>query len=654
MNASKIDALLCATLIAAICLMSTAVNAEPYPLEYFALRDVMSNVRVSPDGKYLGLMKIPGKNAEPIIEVYEAADLSRKPFRVNSEHMDITSFDWVSDTNFVMELRQQVRGKIGGAEQGVYEYRIALVDVERKKIKSFDELGASIWHLLPNKPGKVILSYFPDVGDTAKVDELFRPRSYYEFDLKKGSKKLLLQGQFALAQVLFDADGHPYLARGFDRGKGEFVWYSRPPGEKGWDEIYRLSEDSFEDFEVYGIDHTRPNSLFVGAQNGNDKKGLWAFNTETGSLDELIYRRTDVDVAGVRFHSNQWTHPDIVVGVAYQKDNVHIQYFDEIEEATYRQLEQLIPQVYYLRITSRSRNGETLTIYNTGPKDPGSYYLLKDKELKAIGSKQPLIKSEDLAEVRYISYEARDGRKIPAYLTVPQGEEPFPTVIMPHGGPYVAEVVIYDELSQMLANNGYLVLQPQYRGSQGYGQDHWMGAFKDGSQAGRKMQDDKDDGALYLVEQGLADPDRLTIAGGSYGGYAALVAASRTPQIYQCVIGIAVVSDTVMQVNFARRSLRGSGIESWLDLWLDAVSPIDEVEKVNVPILIVHGTVDQRTPPVNARKYVRALEKYGKNFKYVPLEDADHFFNTFKYHHWMTLYESMIDYLKHDCGPGGL
>ena len=109
-----------------------------------------------------------------------------------------------------------------------------------------------------------------------------------------------------------------------------------------------------------------------------------------------------------------------------------------------------------------------------------------------------------------------------------------------------------------------------------------------------------------------------------------------------------------MQVNFARDTLRGAAVESWLDLWLDAVSPIDEVEKVNIPILIVHGTVDQRTPPINARKYVKALEKHGKDFKYVSLKDADHFFNTFKYHHWMTLYNTMIDYLEHDCGPGGL
>ena len=654
MNMNKIIALAFAAICLVSGLASAPAGADPYPLEYFALRDVMSNVQVSPDGKYLGLMKIAAKDAEPIIEVYEAGDLSKEPFRVNANPMEITSFNWISDTNLVMSLRQQVRDKIEGYNEGVYETRIALVDVKLKKIKSFNELGVTVWHLLPNEPDKVILSYIPDLGKTSKVEKQFRPRSYYEFNLKKGTKKLLLQGKFSLGQVEFDDDGRPWSARGFDRGKRDYLWYVRRPGGRKWEEIYRLSEDSFEDFVVEGMDNTQPHSVFVTAQNGHDKKGLWAFNVNTKSFDELVYRRSDVDVAGVRFHSNKWTNPDTVVGITYQKEKIHIEFLDEIEDATFQQLEGIIPNAYYLRITSRSRDGDTLTIYNIGPQDPGSYYLIKDRQLRVVGSKQPLIKNEDLAEVSYITYEARDGRMIPGYLTVPKGEGPFPTVIMPHGGPYISEVVIYDELSQMLANNGYLVLQPQYRGSEGYGLEHWMGAFSGGSQLGRKMQDDKDDGALFLVEQGLADRDRLTIAGGSYGGYAALAAASRTPQIYQCVIGIAVVSDTVMQVNFGRDTLRGASLESWLDLWLDGVSPIEEVDKVNVPILIVHGTVDQRTPPINAKKYVKALKKHGKNFKYVPLEDADHFFVTFKYHHWMTLYENMINYLNHDCGPGGL
>ncbi|MFQ5547404.1 MAG: alpha/beta hydrolase family protein [Woeseia sp.] len=654
MNMNRIITLAFAAMCAVAGLAAVPASATPYPLEYFALRDVISNVRISPDGHYLGLMKIPNKDGNPIIEVYNASNLTREPFRVNADPMEITSFDWVSDTNLVMSLRQKVRDKIEGYNQGVYETRIALVDVQREKIKSFDELGASVWNLLPNEPNKVILSFFPDLGKDSKISEQFRPRSFYEFDLRRGSKKLLLQGKFSLSQIDFDGDGNPWAARGFDRAKREYIWYVRPRGQKRWDEIFRLSEDSFEDFVVEGIDETKADSVFVTAQNGHDKRGLWAFNVNSRAFDELVYRRSDVDVSGVRFHSNKWTNPDTVVGVAYRKDKIHIEYLDEIEGATFKQLEAIIPYAYYLRITSRSREGQDLTVYNIGPHDPGTYYLLKDGRLQAIGSKQPLVESERLADVKYISYPARDGWEIPGFLTIPEGEPPFPTIILPHGGPYVTETVIYDEWSQMLANNGYLVLQPQYRGSLGYGLEFWEGAFINGGQGGYKMQDDKDDGALYLVKKGLADPDRLAMFGWSYGGYAALIAASRTPQLYQCTIAGAAVADRLMQINYIRDNLRGADKISWTDMWDDSISPIKEVEKVNIPILVVHGDVDQRVPFKHARKYIKELERYNKDHKYVVLEGADHFSNTLFFRHQKKLYDSMIDYLRHDCGPGGL
>ena len=177
------------------------------------------------------------------------------------------------------------------------------------------------------------------------------------------------------------------------------------------------------------------------------------------------------------------------------------------------ELEGVIPYAYNVRINSRSRDGQTLIVYNYGPRDPGTYYLIKDGQLKTVGSKQPLLKSEELADVKYVSWEARDGKTIHGYLTVPHGEPPFPLIVLPHGGPFVSETVSWDEWGQMLANNGYLVLQPQFRGSRNYGLDYYMSAFKDGGQGGYKMQDDKDDGALYLVEQGLADKDRIALFG---------------------------------------------------------------------------------------------------------------------------------------------
>ncbi|MBT8103667.1 MAG: prolyl oligopeptidase family serine peptidase [Gammaproteobacteria bacterium] len=635
-------------------LAALAADLEPYPLEYWALRPVINNVQVSPDGKYLGLMKIPTKDGNPIIEVYETADLDKEPFRLNADPMEITNFYWVSDKDIVFTLRQKVRDRIEGFNQGVYENRLAVVDVIKKKMRSFDESNAAIEHLLPNKPSKIIISFQEGEanGPASKIKEAYRPRAYWEFDLDRGTKKLLIRGKLALGNIQFDIDGRPYYAQGFDVKEGDYVAYSRWPGEKKWTEAARASEDSFETFNAVGLDPEKPRHWLMRMNNGDDKVGLWSYDTDNRKLDELIYRRKDADVYGVRYHSNRWKYPGKIVGVSYFKDKYRVEYFDEVEGATYKQLEELIPYSHYVNISSRSRDGNTMVVYNAGPRDPGTYYLLKDGRFKTIGSRQPLLESEKLADVKYITYDSRDGRQIPAYLTVPNGEGPFPLIVLPHGGPFVQETVIYDEWSQMLANNGYMVLQPQYRGSLGYGLDFYMSAFMNGGQGGYKMQDDKDDGALHLIEEGLADSDRVAMFGWSYGGYAALVAASRAKQIYQCVIAGAAVSDTNMQVNYYRFQMRGAQRDEQLRMWDDSVAPIDEEEvaKVNVPMLLIHGDVDQRVPIDHARKYRKLLDKYNKNYKYLELEGADHFSNTLFFEHQIELYESMIDFLANDCG----
>ncbi len=636
--------------------VAAALENEPYPLEYWALRSVINNAQVSPDGKKLGLMKIPSKDGNPVVEIYDASDLTKEPFRFGADPMEITSFYWASNDNIVFTARQKVRDKIEGWNQGVYETKIATVNVKKKKIRTFDETGATIEELLPEKPNKVILSFFEgsDDGPGSKLAEAFRPRSYWEFDLDRGSKRLLIRGKLSLGNIDFDAEGNAIFARGFDISEGEFVNYYRPEGTKKWVETARWSEDSFETFAFAGLDSAKPGNALVYANNGHDKIGLWSYNLAERKYDELIYRRNDVDVYSVRGHSNDWKRPDEIVAVGYYKDNLHYEYFDEIEGAMYSQLQQIIPNAFYISIPSRSRDGSTMTILNQGPRDPGTYYLLKDGKLTSVGSRQPLLESEKLADIEYIVYEARDGATIPAFITIPNGKPPYPLIVLPHGGPFVTETVLYDEWAQMLANNGYLVMQPQYRGSTNYGIDFYTSAFRDGGQGGYKMQDDKDDGAMYLVEQGLADPDRMAMFGWSYGGYAALVAASRTPQIYQCVIAGAAVTDPNYQVNFYRFNMRGAQREEQLAMWDDSISPIKEVAKVNVPMLVIHGDVDQRVPPEHAEMYVKELDKHNKNYKMLWLEGADHFSNTLFFNHQIELYTSMIDFLKNDCGPGGL
>ena len=645
------------TIVCAFLVASGIVGAtDPYPLDYFAHRDVIGNVSVSPDGKSLLLLAIPEEAGNPSLEIYDASNLNETPFRVNAEPMEITDARWAGNKDIVINLRQQIGGKTGDIVQGVYETRIARFDVNSKEMSTFEEINPLVENLLPHKEGKIILSLQPGPlsDDESGLAEAFRPRAYYEFDLNKRTRTLLIKGELDLGNIDFDAYGNPWLARGFDSGEREFVWYRRSKDGGEWNEFKRQHEDSYQSFDVQGADPADPDGVLVIAENGNDKKGLWAFNTSKSEYGELIYRRNDVDVTGVRFHSNPWTEQGTIVGVSYFSDRMHYEYFDEVEGATYAKVADLIPNAYRVLVTSRSRDGESLTIYNEGPTDPGTYYLIKDAVLKKVGSKKPLLSPELLAIVEYITYRARDGKTIPAFVTRPRGPPPYPLVVMPHVEPFVQETVIYDESAQLLANNGYLVLQPQYRGSKGLGAEFYLSAIEGGGQGGYKMQDDKDDGALHLVELGLADRDRMAMYGWSYAGYAALIAASRTPQIYQCVIAGAAISDAQLQVNYYKNQSRGHIRNQHLAMWNDSVSPIEEVENVNVPVMLVYGSADQRVPSAHARKYMQLLEKYGKEHKYVEIEGAGHSYGTLNFDHRSQLYSSIINYLGNDCGPGGL
>lgn len=640
------------TLLATISAPSAALT-EPYPIEYFALREVISSVTVSPDGERVAMLRIIGRDGNPILHVYDADDMSADPYVVGADPMEIRSYVWVGNDHLVMTLRQKVRNRIDGFNQGVYETRLAIVDVAGEELDTFDMENPFVENVLPGDPDRIIVSMQPGDFDQ-RIAEPFRPRAYYLYNLRRGTRELLIRGKIDLGQIEFDGDGNPWTARGYDIADEEYIWYMREPDERGWTEVFRMHQDSFETFEIHGRDLAVPGNYLVTANEGDDKIGFWSFDPSQGSFEELIYRRSDVDVAGVRYHSNTWTNPDEVVGVAYFKDKLHIEYLNEVEGATYSQLENLIPFAHDVRITSRSRDGGTLTVYNAGPQDPGTYYLYNEGTFEVIGSRQPLFQSEKLAQVEFIEYEARDGRMIPGFVTVPHGEGPFPLVVMPHGGPFVRETVGWHEWGQLLANNGYMVLQPQYRGSTGWGLDFYTTAFINGGQGGYQMQDDKDDGALYLVEQGLVDPDRIAMYGWSYGGYAALIAAAREDQIYQCVVAGAAVTDPILQVNYYRDRVQGAPYIEQVNMWTQSISPIEEVESVNVPLLLIHGDVDQRVPPVHAARYRRALEEAGKDFRYVELEGADHFLNTLFYNHQLELYTNLIAYLQNECGPDGL
>ena len=646
----------------------TTETVEPYSPEVWAANPGMTTVRVSPDGKYLSWISYEDASSidGPVILVFDITGEDGEMelvLRQRAEHMQVLTYRWISPTSFVMALRAQVRQQARGFNQGIFANRVALVNVAKKTMDTFDEGTGGIAHVLPHEPTKILVSVQEGaVTSGTRLASAYRPLAFYKLDLETGKKKLVIRAkpsQFALA---FDRLGNPVRSLGFDESKDELVYYYRSEGSTQWTEYFRLHVDSYERFDPIGVDPKAKDHIFVIAHNGNDRAGFWSYDMANQRFSELIYRTSDddhvpvpVDDLSPVFHTNTWEQLGEVTGIQYFAGKRERIFLDELEGAIYNQLLNIVENSANLDILSRSTDGQTFVIFNQGPQDPGTYYLLHKGNLKVLGSLAPEIDSDRLADVEYIHWESTDGKQIYGYVTIPQGEPPFPLIVLPHGGPQVSEMISYDPWAQMLANHGYMVLQPQYRGSHNYGLDFYKASFVgEQSQAGRLMQADKDSGALYLVEQGLADADRLAMIGWSYGGYAALIATIRDPQIYQCAVAGAAVSDPVMQLNYYRYGVRGAQKEEQFGLWLTAVSPIDEVDKVNIPLLLVHGSADARVSLDHLIKYKRQLDKHEKDYQYIELENAAHFFNTLNFKHRVKFYGEMLRFLKEDCGPDGL
>jgi len=632
------------------------------PVEAWSLRDVMPTVQISPDGKHLLLLKLESKEGEYLLQIADTDNLSGKPITTNADPMEIIGASWVNDRYIFGTAWQESRKSVKRPEQNHRDFASFSFDIETKKFKLIRG-DFSVANLLPNDPDHILIRSVREVDGGSGVDPFaaFRPRSYYKFNLETGAQSLVLKGNEKFPTASFDDEGNPRFTTSFDPNTREQKFYYRKPGDGSWTEVEGMNYDldnaenlyrvlgGFQGFQ--GFKQGDPNTGYFIDNPEGDKAALYEFDFNTGKLGKKLYENPDADVMGIQTSSMAWAGDNKMVAARYPGAKRERHWFDETEKALFENLESEIPNAHSVSIGSRSRDGSTMVVHNIGPRDPGSWWLVRDNTMVKIGSRNPTLDADDLTDVEYIRYKARDGLTIPAYLMKPKGEGPFPLVVQHNGGPHVNGVVGYDEWGQMLANNGYAVLRPQNRISTGWGQAHFDAG---NGEHGLKMQDDKDDGALYLVEQGIADPDRIAFFGWSYGGYAALVAASREDNIYQCTIAGAAVADAE-KVYLKRRSTRfGKALDEWgRNRGSTTINPINEVDKVNIPLLMVHGDVDARVMYFNFEDYKKAIEKAGKtDAQFMTLKGLDH--NNLMYDHQLKFHTKMLDFLANDCGPGGL
>lgn len=637
-------------------------SVEPYSVEV-AMRAPL----ISPDGSKIAYRIAQTKKGDYVLEIRDVDNLTKKPVRIGSSEMMLRGFRWLESDHLLIDFEMQVRDQVKGQEQSAFQARraIAQADGKGKLIPVYDDL--QIVSTVPSRKNEVLVQTnkfrWEQLGGgdlTDAFDALGSTPDYYWMNIKTGAVRLEFKGSGRFGGYGFDNKGNAQTASEFDAQRKEQVFYYRPTNDDDWREFYRVNVNQYEHrADFLGLDPDRTNGAFVAttrAPDGEfmDKQAVYEIDLLTGDLGEKVFELPNQDV----FLTLSSPNPDVVNSVAgfrYYDEDGHWQrvYIDGDLQQLQATLDATFPDKR-VSIQSQSRDEKRMTLSVAGKFGPPTFYVLTEEGLQVLGESNPALTEDKVHPVEYIEYQARDGRTIPAYVTVPDGEGPHPLIVMPHGGPWVSyRVNGYDEWSQMFAEHGYMVIDPLFRGTTGLGTDHWLSSF---GEWGKAMSDDMDDGALHLVKEGRVDPDRMAVFGWSFGGYSAFAAAVRAPQIYQCAIPGAGVNDPeVFRAAFSRsRSPAQRAQRAQLEVGYAGLSAVDKAKETSVPMLIIHGKIDRRVRVFHSRNFVSKLKRNKIPHEYLELETADHFSNYLTYDHKMEMYSKMMDFLENDCGPGGL
>jgi len=373
-------------------------------------------------------------------------------------------------------------------------------------------------------------------------------------------------------------------------------------------------------------------SFYGETEAGTQTRGLFAVSRETGEVvhAEFHDERYDLD----RVLEDPYTNRTI--GVTFEGAVTETVWFDEEIAQQQQRLERVFSgETVTILNWSQDRSRFILSVEN-GRNAPLLFlYDTTSSEVSRIGSPYGLLSSSTLPERRYISFSARDGTLVYAYVTQPDGEGPFPTVVLPHGGPASRDVGGFDYLAHFLSTRGYAVIQPNFRGSSGYGAAWEVAGY--GQWGTGLMQHDVTDALAAMVESGVADPGRTCIMGWSYGGYSALAGAAFTPDLYQCAISIAGVADVPAMLRYSRDRY---GSSHWsFAYWAEAmsgsedldsmralrdVSPRFNADQITAPVLLIHGELDSVVPERQSRDMHRALRRANVPVTYIEIEDGGH------------------------------
>jgi dipeptidyl aminopeptidase/acylaminoacyl peptidase len=613
--------------------LGLALAAAPAPGRRIPVRDFFRNPEksdfmLSQDGRYLSWLAPYRKR----LNVYVRPLAGGRTRRITSETArDLAGYFWKGD-------RILYEKDFGGDEN----FHLVSVGLDGRGLRDLTpgaKVQAQVVDDLPDDDQHLLVAH------NRRDPEVF---DVYRIDLGTGEERLVARNPGNITEWLTDHDGRLRVAVATD-GLATSLLY-----RAGEDEPFKaILTTSFKETVaplLFTFDNQR---LYVASNRGRDKTAIFEFDPATAQEGRLLFERPDVDVDGLNYSRKR----KVLTSVTFTTWKDERVILDDRTRAMYETVQARLPG-YEVTLSAADKAEDRFVVASFNDRTEGKRYLFDPATggLEILAEIAPWLKEGELAEMKPVTYTARDGLSIQGYLTLPRGAagQRLPVVVNPHGGPWARDVWGWNAEVQFLASRGYAVFQPNFRGSTGYGRTFWESGFK---QWGRSMQDDVTDGVRWLIRQGIADPARIAIFGGSYGGYCALAGAAFTPDLYRAVVDYVGVSN-LFTFLAAIPPYWKPYLETMHEMvgdperdkeMLAACSPALHADRIRAPLLIAQGANDPRVNKAESDQVVAALRQRGVAVEYLVKANEGHGFQNEE--NRLEFYRAMERFLDRHLKP---
>ncbi len=608
-------------------------SSRRIPLEDFFRKPERTAVRISPGGTHLGWLA-PWKRRLNV-HVRDLATGEERRVTAATER-DVLGWLWASDDRLVY-------ARDSGGDENYRLHAVKADGSESIDLTPFEGVRCGLVDDLEDEPDQVLFQM--NRRDPRVFDA-------YRGNVVTGEIELVAENPGGVQRWVTDWSGRIRAAYTTD-GVSTGLLYR----ETETDPWRAVATHDFREQLVPVLFTFDDERLLVSSNVGRDRAAIFEYDPATGEHEALIYEHPEVDVTGVTLSRRR----RVVTSVSFETERPGWHFLDEERRAQQEYVDGELPG-HLNRLVSHSRDETRWVVHSGGDRTRGSYHLLTwdeggaHRELTHLFSASPWLHEDELAEMRPVSFTSRDGLTLHGYLTVPSGVEAknLPLVLNPHGGPWYRDSWGFNPEVQFLANRGAAVLQVNYRGSTGYGRAFWEKSF---GQWGLTMQDDLTDAVLWAVDQGLADPHRVAIYGGSYGGYATLAGIAKEPELFACAVSYCGVSNIF------------TWLEAFPPYWepmremmyemvgdpeadserLQATSPLFHVDRIRCPLLVAQGANDPRVRKGESDQIVAALRERDVDVEYLVKDDEGHGFQNEE--NQFDFYRAMERFLAQHLGP---